>query len=51
MKRLSSRLIITVLGAVAAMSFLNSCHTAEGIGEDVQHAGRGIERAAHRAHP
>lgn len=50
MNRISSRLIITLLGAIAAMSFLNSCHTAEGLGEDVQHAGRGIERAAHKAH-
>jgi predicted small secreted protein len=44
------RIILTLLGSAAAMSILNSCHTAEGIGEDVQHAGRGIERAAHRAH-
>jgi predicted small secreted protein len=49
MKRLSFRHIIIVLGAAAAVSFLNSCHTAAGLGADVQDAGRGIERSVNRA--
>ena len=43
------RLLLAACGSAALFS-LTSCHTAEGIGEDIQHAGRGIERAADRAH-
>lgn len=43
------RLFLAACASGALLS-LTSCHTAEGIGEDIQHAGRGIERTAHRAH-
>jgi predicted small secreted protein len=49
MKHSPLRLIAAALIAVAAVVSLSSCHTAEGLGEDMEHAGRGIERAVERA--
>lgn len=48
-----SALIRLLLAACAsgALFSLTSCHTAAGFGSDVQHAGRGINRVANRAHP
>ena len=48
MKRISIRLVLSVL-ALAGFGSLTACHTAAGLGEDVQDAGRGIERAVDRA--
>jgi predicted small secreted protein len=49
MKRIRIRLVIAVLGTAAAVSLLSSCHTAAGLGQDMQDAGRGMERSVNRA--
>jgi len=42
-------IVSLVLAAVVAM--LAGCNTVEGVGQDTQAAGRGIERAAEQAKP
>ncbi|HEX2747149.1 MAG TPA: entericidin A [Verrucomicrobiales bacterium] len=44
------RAALILLASALASSSLSSCNTARGIGTDVRSAGRGIERAADRAH-
>ncbi|MCH7228252.1 entericidin A/B family lipoprotein [Haloferula sp. A504] len=40
--------ILGCLGCLAGIITMAGCHTVEGVGEDVQHAGYHIEEAAER---
>lgn len=41
-----NRLFTPLLLALLLSLFLSGCHTARGFGEDIQHLGGAIERAA-----
>lgn len=41
-------LILAMLGLVATAPYLTACNTTAGAGQDLQAAGRGLERSADR---
>ncbi len=46
MQHALKRSVIVFVCAVSIMAATAACHTTQGVGQDMQSAGRGIERAA-----
>ena len=46
MQDVLKRSVIVLVCAVSVLAATAACHTTQGVGQDMQSAGRGIERAA-----
>lgn len=51
MRGIIAKNVIRTFVLVGAVLLLNACHTIAGMGEDISHAGKGIEHQANKHAP